>query len=78
MGSKPIKSNVVQQNLFRAFCVIINSGRSESTVSFAKMTSCAIRYDVMYHPFAINSQYLKTWGVDSPAEVTGEGVSTKN
>ena len=42
------------------------------------MTSRAIRYDVIYYPFAINSQYLKTWGVDSPAEVTGEGVSTKN
>ena len=63
MGSKPIKSNVVQQNLFRAFCVIANSWRSESTVSFAQMTSCAIRYDVIYHPFAMNSQYLKKWGV---------------
>ena len=62
VGSKPIKSNVVQQHLFRGFCVIANLGRSESTVSFAKMTSCAIRYDVIYHPFAINSQYLKTWG----------------
>ena len=63
VGSKPIKSNVVQQHLFRAFCVIANSWRSESTVSFAQMTSCAIRYDVIYHPFAMNSQYLKTWGV---------------
>ena len=63
VGSKPIKSNVVQQHLFRAFCVIANSWRSESTVSFAQMTSCAIRYDVTYHPFAMNSQYLKTWGV---------------
>ena len=61
VGSKPIKSNVVQQHLFRAFCVIANSWRSESTVSFAQMTSCAIRYDVIYYPFTINSQYLKTW-----------------
>ena len=62
VGSKPIKSNVVQQHLFRAFCVIANSWRSpESTVSFAQMTSCAIRYDVIYVPFAMNSQYLKTW-----------------
>ena len=60
VGRKLIKSNVVQ-HLFRAFCVIVNSGRSESTVSFAQMTSCAIRYDIIYHPFAINSQYLKTW-----------------
>ena len=26
-----------------------------------------MRYDVIYHPFSTNSQYLKTWGVDSPA-----------
>ena len=25
-----------------------------------------MHYDVIYHPFPINSQYLKTWGVDSP------------
>ena len=23
-------------------------------------------YEVIYHPFPINSQYLKMWGVDSP------------
>ena len=56
----------------------IHGDRNQQVVSFAHMTSCAMRYDVTYHPFAINSQYLKTWGVDSPAEVTGEGVSTKN
>ena len=26
-----------------------------------------VRYEVIYHHFPINSQYLKTWGVDSPA-----------
>ena len=41
--------------------------RSGSTSIFAQMTSYAVRYDVTYHPFPINSQYLKTWGVDSPA-----------
>ena len=30
------------------------------------MTSCALHYDVIYHPLPINSQYLKSWGVDSP------------
>ena len=25
---------------------------------------CRLHYDVIYHPFAINSQYLRTWGVD--------------
>ena len=34
------------------------------------MTSCAMHYDVIYRPFPINSQYLKTWGVDSPALAT--------
>ena len=77
VGSKPIKSNVVQQHLFRAFCVIANSGRSESTVSFAKMTSCAIRYDVIYPPFAINSQYLKTWGGWQPCRSNRRGSKHK-
>ena len=26
-----------------------------------------MQYDVIYDPFPLNSQYLKTWGVDSPA-----------
>ena len=30
------------------------------------MTSYAAHYDVIYHPLPTNSQYLKTWGVDSP------------
>ena len=25
-------------------------------------------YDIMYHPLPVNSQYLKTWGGDSPAQ----------
>ena len=33
----------------------------------AQMTSFVVRYDVIYHFFPINSQYLMTWGVDSPA-----------
>ena len=34
----------------------------------AQMTSCTLRYDVIYHPSPINSQYLNTSssGVDSP------------
>ena len=26
-----------------------------------------MNYDIIYHPFPINSQYVKTWEVDSPA-----------
>ena len=44
---------------------------------FAWMTSCAERYDVIYHPFPINSQYLKMWGVDSPEDITQTIWSTK-
>ena len=33
---------------------------------FQKMTSCALHYDVIYHPLPINSQYLQMWEVDSP------------
>ena len=36
-------------------------------VFYAQMTSCALHYDVIYHPSPINSHYLNTWGVDSPA-----------
>ena len=42
----------VKQHLFRAFF-------------FQKLTSCALHYDVIYHPIPINTQYLKTWRVDT-------------
>ena len=29
------------------------------------MTSCAVRYHVIYHSFRINFEHLKTWSVDS-------------
>ena len=35
-------------------------------VFYAQMTSCAVRYDAIYHPSPINAQYLNTSGVDSP------------
>ena len=47
-------------------------------VFFAQITSCAMPYDVIYYPFPyfpINSQYLKTWGVESPGPVTCENMS---
>ena len=42
-----------QQYLFRAFF-------STNDVM------CRLHYEIIYHPSRINSQYLKTWGVDSP------------
>ena len=32
----------------------------------AHMTSFVVQYDIIYHFFPINCQYLMTWGVDSP------------
>ena len=29
---------------------------------FAQKMSWAVHCDVIYHPFPLNSQYLKTWG----------------
>ena len=29
----------------------------------SQMMSCAVRYDVIYRPFPIKSQYLRTWEV---------------
>ena len=31
----------------------------------------SVHSDVIYHHFPISSQYLKTWGVDSPVTYTG-------
>ena len=62
---------------FCAFSVIANLGRSASTVSLAQITSCAICYDIIYHPFAINSQYLKTWGGWQPCRSHRRGSKHK-
>ena len=45
----------LQQHLFRMF--------------LAQMTSYFVHYDVICYPFPVNSQYLKMWGIDSPAFV---------
>ena len=37
-----------------------------SQVCYARIMSFVERYDLIYHPFPVNSQYLKTLGVDSP------------
>ena len=38
---------------------------------FVQMTSCTVCYDAFYLLFPINSQYQKTWVVDSPDYRTG-------
>ena len=38
----------------------------DGRVFYAQLTSCAVRYDVIYNPSPVNSQYLNTSGVDSP------------
>ena len=60
-----ISNNVIgqmlqcQQHLFQAFCVTANIPDDRSQrVFLAQMTSCAVLYDVIYHLFPINSQYL--------------------
>ena len=40
-----------------------NSNNIFFTGFLSQMTSCAMHYDIIYHPFPINSQYLKTWGL---------------
>ena len=35
------------------------------------MMSRAVHYGVIYHPSPFDSQYLKTWGVDSPVTLAG-------
>ena len=47
-------------------CYILHGNQRAFLV---QMTSFVVRYDVIYHSFPINSQYLMTLGVDSPAKV---------
>jgi len=39
-------------------------------VFYAQMMSCAVRYDVLYHPFPILSIFEYMGGCDSPVEGT--------
>ena len=48
---------------------IANLWWSGQQVFFAQMTSYTMQYEVICHLFPINSQCLRTWGVDSPAFV---------
>ena len=66
--SKPISSNITMPTtscshiLCHRKCVMTGVNQ----YVFAQITTCTMRYDVIYHPIPISSQYLKTWRVDSP------------
>ena len=45
-------------------------GKKIARTPMQNMTSCALHYDIIYHPLPINSQYLKTCGVDRPGVVS--------
>ena len=50
------------KNIF--FARFVSSQINEDgRVFYAQMTSCAVCYDVIYHPSPINSQYLNISGV---------------
>jgi len=68
VGSKRIRSNVTMPTTFfsRALCLRKFATIGVNVVFFAQMTSCAVRYHVVYHSFRINSEHLRTWRVDSP------------
>ena len=36
----------------------------------AQIMSFVVQYDIIYHSFPINSQYLMAWAVDSPVSVS--------
>lgn len=40
----------------------------------AQMTSFVLQYDIIYHFVPINSHYLMTWGVHSPAYLINNGI----
>ena len=61
-GSKPVRSNVTIPTT------------SFSRVFFTNEVMCRVHYVVINHPFPINSQYLKTWGVDSPEIVSPNSI----
>ena len=55
VGSKSIRSNfTIPTTSFLRFFFL------------SQMRSCAVHCDIIYHPFPINTQYLKTWGGRQP------------
>ena len=60
--------NIIIWLVFAHFVSLqIHDNRSQRVFS-AQMMSWTSHYDFMYHPLPVNSQYLKTWRVDSPTQ----------
>ena len=47
----------------RVLCQHKFDDNQSQQVFFAQMMSCDVTYDVIYHPFPINSQYLRRGGL---------------
>ena len=58
-----LSDNVAKYELFMCYIYVNRNQRA----FLAQMTSFVMRYDIIYHFFPFNSQYLMTWGVDSRA-----------
>ena len=56
------KSFLPQTNVASLVSLQILVGISINRYFFAQMMSRAVHHDVIYHPFSINSQYLKDLG----------------
>ena len=52
------------QHIYRAFCVTAICDDLSQQVFFAQMTSCAVHYDIIYHPYQFS--IFEDMGVDNP------------
>ena len=60
ISSCQLRYAMVNQIGFCAFCYCKFGDKGSQRVFFAQTISRDVTYDVIYHPFPINSQYLKT------------------
>ena len=70
MGSKPIRSCVLQGKNIFFMCILCHRKfvTIEEYFMHKIMTSCAVHYDVIYHPFPINCQY-RIYSINRPGRL---------
>ena len=69
MQTNQVKCYNAHNIFFMSFVSLqIPDGWSQQ-VCYARIMSYVVRYDLIYHSFPTNSQYLKTLGVDSPTNI---------